>query len=80
MHGSNAAQAPRLNQLTARFSFWTLRGRTPEEAWQGVELPEPIPIRATHPDEIVVQVQRRSHRGESALAMITIRVERKEAA
>ena len=55
-------------------------GRTPEEAWEGIELPEPIPIRATRPDGIVVQVQRRSYHGDPALPVITIRVARKEAA
>ena len=57
-----------------------LDGRTPDEAWGGVKLPTPIPIRAADPDEIVVQVQRRSYRGDPALPIITIRVSRKEAA
>ena len=57
-----------------------LASRTPEEAWQGVDLPDPIPIRATDSDEIAVQAQRRSCRGDVALPIITIRVERKEAA
>ena len=57
-----------------------LDSRTPEEAWQGVDLPEPIPIRANDPDDIAVQVQRRSCRGDAALPIITIRVARKEAA
>ena len=57
-----------------------LDSRTPQEAWEGVELPEPIPIRATHPDGITVQVQRRSCRGDPALPIIKIRVARKEAA
>ena len=57
-----------------------LDGRTPQEAWEGIELPEPIPIRATDPDEIVVHVQRRPYHGDPALPVISIRVDRKEAA
>ena len=57
-----------------------LDGRTPEEAWQGIDLPELIPIRAADPDEIAMRVQRRSFRGDPALPMITILVNRKEAA
>ena len=58
----------------------SLGGRTPDEAWNGIELPEPIPIRATDPDEIVVQVRRRSYRDDPALPILTIRMDRKEAA
>ena len=57
-----------------------LDGRTPEEVWEGTELPAPIPIRTTNPDDIVVADQRRSYRGEPALPIITIRMDRKEAA
>ena len=57
-----------------------LDSRTPEEAWQGVDSPDPIPIRVTDSEEIAVQVQRRSCRGDAALPIITIRVARKEAA
>ena len=57
-----------------------LYGRTPAEAWEGIELPEPIPILATHSDGIVVQVQRRSYRGDPGLLIVTIRVARKEVA
>ena len=57
-----------------------LGGRTPEEGREGIELPEPIPIRATDPDEIVMQVQRRPYQGDQALPIVTIRVEWKEAA
>ena len=57
-----------------------LGGCTPDEAWQGIDLPEAIPIRPTDPDEIVVQVQRQSYRSDPALPIITIRVDRKEAA
>ena len=57
-----------------------LDGRTPEEAWKSIELPEAIPIRATDADEIDVAVQRQSYRGDPALPIITIRVARKEAA
>ena len=58
----------------------SLDGRTPEEAWKGITLPAPIPIRATDSDEIVVHVHRQSYRGERALPMVAIRVDRKETA
>ena len=57
-----------------------LGGRTPEEVWDGVNVPEPTPIRATDPDQIVMHVQRQSYRRDRALPIIAIRVERKEAA
>ena len=57
-----------------------LDGRTLEEVWEGIELPAPIPIRAADPDEIAIQVLRRSYRGDPALPIITIRVNRKGAA
>jgi len=71
-----------------RYSTWynkhrphaSIGGRTPDEAWEGVELPVPIPIRAADPDQIVISVDRRSYRDDPALPVITIRVERKEAA
>ena len=58
----------------------SLAGRTPDEAWERIELPTPIPIRATDLDAIVIQVRRQSYRGDRALPIITIRVNRKEAA
>ena len=57
-----------------------LGGRTPEEVWHGVDMPEAIPIRVSDADEIDVHVQRRSFGGDPALPIIAIRVERKEAA
>jgi transposase InsO family protein len=57
-----------------------LGGRTPDEAWKRIELQTPIPIRAADPDEIVLQVRRRSYRDDPALPIVTIRVDRKEAA
>ncbi len=58
----------------------SLDGRTPDEAWEGVELPLPIPIRAADPDQIILSVDRRSYRDDPALPVVTIRVNRKEAA
>jgi len=55
-------------------------GRTPQEAWQRIELPESIPIRATVPDEIAMQVQRRSYHGDPALLMTKTWANGKEAA
>ncbi len=58
----------------------SLGGRTPDEAWNRIELQKPIPIRAADPDEIAVQVRRRSYRDDPALPIVTIRIDRKEAA
>ncbi|MAE60298.1 MAG: hypothetical protein CMJ49_02960 [Planctomycetaceae bacterium] len=89
------ARPPPVDQITGslqsrldRFRTWcnehrphaALDGRTSEEVSQGVDLPDPLPIRATDPDEIAVRVQRRPYRGDAALPIITIRVARKEAA
>ena len=57
-----------------------LDGRTPEEVWDGVDMPEAIPIRATDPDQIIMNVERRSYCGDRSLPIIMIRVERREAA
>ena len=57
-----------------------LGGRTPDEAWNGIELPESIPIRATDSDEIVVQIHRQAYRGDPALPIVTVELDRKEAA
>ncbi len=58
----------------------SLGGRMPDEAWKCIELQKPIPMRAADPDEIVVQVRRQAYRGDPALPIVTIRVDRKEAA
>ena len=58
----------------------SIGGRTPDEAWEGVELPTPIPIRAADHDQIIISADRRSYRDDPALPVITIRVDRKEAA
>jgi len=58
----------------------SLGGRTPDEAWNGIELPEPIPMRAVDPDSIAVQVHRQAYRGDPALPIVTLGLARKEAA
>ena len=55
-------------------------GRTPNEAWEGIELAVSIPIRAADPDEIVVCVDRHSYRDDPTFPIVKIRVDRKEAA
>ena len=57
-----------------------LGGCTPDEAWQGVDLPEAIPIRATDPDEFKVGVLRQPYRGDPRMSVITIELERSKAA
>ena len=54
--------------------------RTPDEAWEGVELAVPIPIRAADREQIAVSVDRQSYCDDPALPIVTIRVDRKEAA
>ena len=58
----------------------SLGGRTPDEAWNGIELPEPIPIRAADSNALVVQVHRNAHRGDPALPIVILKFDRKEAA
>jgi hypothetical protein len=57
-----------------------LDGRTPNEAWDGVELPVPIPIRQAELCEVDVDVTRHSYRGYPYLPIVSIYIERKEAA
>ncbi len=77
-----------LQRRLDRYRIWynehrphaSIGGRTPDEAWNGIELAVPISIRAADPDEIVVSVDRQSYRDDRALPIVTIRVDRKEAA
>jgi len=49
-----------------------LGARTPDEAWNGVELPEPIAIYARDPVEPIIEVERQDYRGDPHLAVIAI--------
>ena len=81
-------RVPALQRRLDDFAHWfneyrphrALGGRAPVEAWEGVQLPEPIPIRTVDQAEIHVQVKRRSCRGDPNLPIISLRITRKEAA
>ena len=55
-------------------SHAVLNGKTPEEAWAGVNLPEPIPIRQADPIEVTSSVTRRAFGGDPRLPLIEIDV------
>lgn len=54
-------------------------GRTPEEAWRGVDLSEAKPVRV-HDEQPVFEVMRRKCRGDPHLPVLDIEVEWPEAA
>ena len=58
----------------------SLHGQTPNEAWNGLERPQPVPFQAANPYEASIDIRKRANRGDPALAIITISVTRKEAA
>ena len=47
---------------------------TPDEAWRGETLPEPMPIRSRDSHGVSIQVQRRSCRGDPGLPVVELRV------
>jgi len=49
-----------------------LGARTPDEAWNGVELPAPIPLYARDPVEPIIEVERQDYRGDPFLPVIEI--------
>ena len=51
-----------------------LSGRTPEEVWAGVELPEPIPIRQADSIGVMARVTRRAFGGDRRLPVIDVDV------
>jgi hypothetical protein len=48
--------------------------RTPQEAWEGQVLPEPIPIRARDQLQPQIEVRRRHYHGDPRLPVIEISV------
>jgi putative transposase len=53
-----------------------LGGKTPDEAWAGQELPEPIPIRAADPTRYRITVQRKNFADDPRLPAFDITVRR----
>ena len=53
-------------------SHTALNGRTPEEVWNDIVLPEPIPIRQADPSEVTTRVQRRAFGGDPRLPVVDI--------
>ena len=53
-------------------------GSFPHEAWNDIELPEPVPIRAADPDTFVIQVHRYAYRSDPALPIVSIRTDRRK--
>jgi transposase InsO family protein len=51
-----------------------LHGRTPQEAWEGRVLSEPVPIRARDQLQPQIEVRRRHYRGDPRLPVIEISV------
>ncbi|MBI1373850.1 MAG: DDE-type integrase/transposase/recombinase [Phycisphaera sp.] len=50
----------------------SIGARTPDEAWNGVELPEPIAIYARDPIEPIIEVERQDYRGDPHLPVLEI--------
>jgi len=51
-----------------------LHGRTPQEAWEGRVLPEPVPIRARDQSQPQIEIRRRHYRGDPRLPVVEISV------
>jgi transposase InsO family protein len=51
-----------------------LQGRTPQEAWEGRVLPEPVPIRARDQLQPQSEIRRRHYRGDPRLPVVEISV------
>jgi putative transposase len=51
-----------------------LQGRTPQEAWEGRILPEPVPIRARDQLQPQIEIRRRHYHGDPRLPVIEISV------
>jgi hypothetical protein len=71
-----------------RFQTWynehrphaALEGQTPIEAWDGVQLPSPIPIHQAEMYDVDVGITRQPYRGDPSLPIVSIRNQRKEVA
>ena len=68
----------RLDDFKAWFnehrSHSALQGRTPQEAWEGCVLPEPVPIRARDRLQPQIEIRRRHYRGDPRLPVIEMSV------
>ncbi len=53
-----------------------LDGRTPDEAWQGIAIPEPGPIRCRDPLKPYIRIRRVNCRGDPGLPVVHITVRR----
>ncbi len=53
---------------------WGLGCRTPDEVWNGVNLPEPVPIRARDPVKPAISVEKKLYRGDPYLPILKIEV------
>lgn len=51
-----------------------LQGLTPQEAWEGRVLPEPVPIRTRDQFQPQIEVRRRHYRGDPRLPVIDVSV------
>jgi hypothetical protein len=59
------------NQIRSHAS---LGGRTPDEVWNDIELPEPISIRQVDPIDVTASVKRRLFGGDPRLPVIDVDV------
>jgi transposase InsO family protein len=68
----------RLDDFRAWFNEYrphsALHGRTPQEAWDGRVLPEPVPIRARDQLQPQIEIHRRHYHGDPRLPVIEISV------
>jgi len=68
----------RLDDFGAWFNEYrphgALQGRTPQEAWEGRCLPEPVSIRARDQLQPQIEIRRRHHRGDPRLPVVEISV------
>jgi hypothetical protein len=55
-------------------SHAALGGLTPQEKWEGVQLPEPIPIRQADPIDVAAAVTRKAFAGDPRLLVVDVDV------
>jgi len=69
--GLNVKASRRINEHRAHSALY---GRTPQEAWEGQALPEPIPLRARDQLQPQIEVRRRHYCDDPRLPVIEISV------
>ena len=53
---------------------WGLQGRTPDEVWNGVRLPDAVPMRERDPVKPAINIKKRRYRGDPHLPVLEVEV------